>query len=181
MEILPAGEPLPPGDIGLAVTGLPRSRWLTALGVHDPRVVWLTPQTCPSWLTRDAWAALPDALVRREVRDDVGTPGFRTRQVTLVPTLLDAALYRVADRAELSHQRWRVDTSLAQRNTSLPRDVLHGTTVPGVLKELTVCAIVSHRVRLVLCPSATLQHLSVERISVLDARRWLGAPGTGTP
>ena len=42
-----------------AVTGVPRSRWLTALGVHDPLVAWLTPKTCPSWLTRDALAALP--------------------------------------------------------------------------------------------------------------------------
>jgi hypothetical protein len=43
-----------------AVTGLPRSRWLTGRGVHDPRVAWLTPKTCPSWLTRDARAALPE-------------------------------------------------------------------------------------------------------------------------
>jgi hypothetical protein len=44
-----------------AVKGLPRSRWLQALGIHDQLVVWLTPQTCPSWLTREALAALPDA------------------------------------------------------------------------------------------------------------------------
>jgi hypothetical protein len=44
-----------------AVTGLPRSRWLTARGIHDPRGVWLQPTTCPSWLTREALAALPDA------------------------------------------------------------------------------------------------------------------------
>ena len=43
-----------------AVTGVPRSRWLQALGVHDPRVAWLKPQTCPSWLTREALAALPE-------------------------------------------------------------------------------------------------------------------------
>jgi hypothetical protein len=69
-----------------AVKGIPRSRWLKALGVHDQLVVWLKPQTCPSWLTREALAALPDSLVRREVRYDVGTPGFRTRQITLVST-----------------------------------------------------------------------------------------------
>ena len=32
-----------------------------------------------------------------------------------------------------------------------------------------------------MCQSATLQHLSVERISFLDALRWLGAPNTGIP
>ncbi len=58
-------------------------------------------------------------------------------------------------------------------------DVLHGKTVPGVLKELTVFAIVSNLVRLVMCPSAMLQHIGVEQISLLDALRWLGGPRTG--
>jgi hypothetical protein len=34
------------------------------------------------------------------VRDHIGTPGFRSRQMTLVTTLLDAAVYRVADLAK---------------------------------------------------------------------------------
>jgi hypothetical protein len=60
-------------------------------------------------------------------------------------------------------------------------DVLHCKTVPGVLKELTVFAIVYNLVRMVMCQSAMLQHLGVERISFLDALRWLGAPSTGIP
>jgi hypothetical protein len=36
-----------------AVTGFPRSRWLTALGVHDRLVVWLQLKTCPAWLSRE--------------------------------------------------------------------------------------------------------------------------------
>ena len=60
-------------------------------------------------------------------------------------------------------------------------DVLHGKTVPGVLKELTVFAIVYNLVHMVMCQSATLQHIGVERISFLDALRWLGAPSTGIP
>jgi hypothetical protein len=37
-----------------AVKGIPRSRWLKAAGVHDPRVTWLQPKPRPSWLTREA-------------------------------------------------------------------------------------------------------------------------------
>jgi hypothetical protein len=37
----------------IAVKGIPRSRWLTALGVHDQLVAWLKPKTCPSWLSRE--------------------------------------------------------------------------------------------------------------------------------
>jgi hypothetical protein len=164
-----------------AVTGRPRSRWLTALGVHDPRVAWVNPKTCPSWLTREALAALPETLGLRAGRDPLGTPGFRTRQVTLVTTRLDAAVSRGADRAERSRQRWQVETALAQLQTTMQMDVRHGTTVPGVLKELTVFAIVYHLGRMVMCPSAMLQHLAVERISFLDALRWLGVPSPGIP
>jgi hypothetical protein len=115
------------------------------------------------------------------VRYDIGRPGFRTRQITLVTTLLDAERYRVADLAELYRQRWQVETSLAQLKTTMQMDVLHCKTVPGVLKELTVFAIVYNLVRLVMCQSAMLRHLGVERISFLDALRWLGAPHMGMP
>jgi len=36
-----------------AVKGIPRSRWLNALGVDAQLVMWLQPTTCPSWLTRE--------------------------------------------------------------------------------------------------------------------------------
>jgi hypothetical protein len=94
---------------------------------------------------------------------------------------LDAAVYPVAELAELYRQRWQVETSLAQLNTTMQTEVLHGQTVADVLKELTVFALVYNLVRMAMCQSATLQHLSVERISVVDALQWLGAPSTGIP
>jgi Transposase DDE domain len=164
-----------------AVKGIPRSRWLKALGVHDQLVTWLKPKTRPSWLTRETLAALPEALVLREVRYHIGTPGFRTREITLVTTLLDAEAYRVSDLAELYRRRWQVETSLAQLKTGMQMDVLHCKTVAGTLKELTVFALVYNLVRLVMLQSATLRHTAAERISFLDALRWLGAPRSGMP
>jgi hypothetical protein len=84
-----------------AVKGIPRSRWRTAVGCDDQLVGWYTPKTRPTWLARETLAALPEALVLREVRYRIGRPGFRTREITLVTTLLEAALDRVADLAEL--------------------------------------------------------------------------------
>jgi Transposase DDE domain len=115
------------------------------------------------------------------VRYHLGTPGFRTRQIALVTTLLDTEVYSVTDLAELYRRRWQVETALAQLKTTMRMDVLHCKTVPGVLKELTVFAIVYNLVRLVMGPSATLQHTAVERINFLDALRWLSAPSTGMP
>jgi hypothetical protein len=164
-----------------AVKGVPRSRWSKTLGVHDQLVAWLKPKTCPSWLTREALAALPETLELREVRYHIDRPGFRTRQITLVTTLLDPERYPVTDLAELYRQRWAVETSLAQLKTTRRMDVLHGQTVPGVLKELTVFAIIYNLVRLVMCQSANLQHIDRAQISFVDALRWLGAPSTGIP
>jgi hypothetical protein len=101
--------------------------------------------------------------------------------MTLVTTRLEAEVYRVADLAELYRQRRQVETSLAQRKTTMQMDVRHGKTVPGVLKAVTVFAIVDNLVRLVMRPSATRQQTAGERISFLDALRWLSAPRTGRP
>jgi hypothetical protein len=76
---------------------------------------------------------------------------------------------------------YNIETSLAHLKTTMRMDVLPGQTVPGVLKAWTVFAIVYNLVRMVMCQSAMLQHPGVERISVLEALRWLGAPSTGIP
>jgi integrase len=78
-----------------AVKGIPRSRWLKALGVHDPLVTWFKPKTSPSWLAKETLAALSEALVLRMdayldaagIQRDAKGPLFRTinrwRQLTL--------------------------------------------------------------------------------------------------
>jgi hypothetical protein len=76
---------------------------------------------------------------------------------------------------------YNIETSLAQLKTSMQMDVLHCKTVSGTLKELTVIALVYNLVRMVMLQSATLQHTAAERISFLDALRWLSTPGTGMP
>ena len=74
-----------------------------------------------------------------------------------------------------------IETALAHLKTTMPMEVLHCKTVPGVLKELTIFALVYNLVRMVMWQSARLHHINVERISFLDAVRWLGAPSTGIP
>jgi hypothetical protein len=151
------------------------------LAVHDQLVAWLKPKTCPSWLAPETLAALPESLVLREVRYCVSTPRFRTRQITLVTTLVDAAVYRADHLAELYQLCWQVEIALAQLKTTMEMEVLHCKTVLGVLKELAVFTFVDHLVRMVMCQSARLQHIGVKRISFLDALRWVSAPSTGIP
>src|SRR5215510_692948 len=74
-----------------------------------------------------------------------------------------------------------ISPSWTHLKTTMQMDVLHCKTVPGVLKELTVFAIVYNLVRMVMWHSARLKHVGVERISFLDALRWLSAPSTRIP
>ena len=101
--------------------------------------------------------------------------------MALVTTRLDAEGYRVADLAALYRQRWQVETALAQLKTTMRIGVLHCNTVPGVRKELTGFALVYSLVRMVMRQSAKRQQIGVERISCVDALRWLSAPSTGMP
>jgi hypothetical protein len=164
-----------------AIKGLPRSRWILAYRQQDQQVEWFKPKSCPPWLDQETFDALPSSLILREVRYQVRQRGFRSRQITLVTTLLDAECYPQDDLAELYFTRWEAETHLGQLKTTMKMDVLHCKTVLGVLKELTVFALIYNLVRLVMLQSALQQQIDVERISFLDALRWLGAPDSGIP
>jgi hypothetical protein len=54
-------------------------------------------------------------------------------------------------------------------------DVLKCKTVDGVLKELIVFALIYNLVRLVMAQAARRQQVAIDRISFIDAVRWLAA------
>jgi hypothetical protein len=60
-------------------------------------------------------------------------------------------------------------------------DILHCKSVLGVRKELTVFTLIYNLVRLLMVQSATYQQVEVERISFIDALRWLSEPDSGVP
>jgi len=60
-------------------------------------------------------------------------------------------------------------------------DVLHCQTEDGVLKELTVYAIVNNLVRVVMLNATRRQGVPLNRISFVDALRWLSSSPPGTP
>jgi hypothetical protein len=166
-----------------AAKGLPRSRWLRSLGVLDQVVEWFKPEDRPEWMTEEEYATLPETLTVRELRYQVGRPGFRTRTVTLVTTLLDVVLYPLEALAELYFTRWQIELNFRHLKTTMKMDVLKCKTVDGVLKELTVYAIVYNLVRIVMMEAARRQGVGVERISFVDALRWLveAKPGEELP
>lgn len=149
--------------------GLPTSRWLRRLGVRDQLVEYFKPKTRPVWMSVADFAALEDTVTVRELRYKTKQRGLRTREVTLVTTLLDPEQYPAAELAELYRQRWQIEINFRHLKTTMKMDVLHCETVNGVLKELTVFALVYNLVRTVMQVAADRQDVNVERISFADA------------
>jgi hypothetical protein len=151
------------------------SRLVCKLGRYDQIVEYRKPPVCPRWMTAEQFATLPDTLQVRELRYWTGRRGFRTRVVTLTTTLLDAGLYPSEELAALYGQRWEVETNFAHLKTTMRMDVLHCQTVQGVLKELIMFALVYNLARLVMLAAAREQNVSPQRLSFIDALRWLAA------
>jgi hypothetical protein len=155
--------------------GLPSSRWLRRLGRHDQLVEYVKSEKRykPTWLSEEMYAALPERIIVRELRFRIVERGRRTRLITLATTLLDAERYPKDDLAELYGQRWQIETNFRHLKQTLRMDTLHCKTVAGVQKELQVYALVYNLVRLVMLEAAHRQGAAVDRISFIDAVRWL--------
>lgn len=156
-----------------APKGMPRSRWIRAYGLADQVVEYFKPVRRPDWMDEATYRALPESIVVRELRYRIEAPGFRTREVTLVTTLIDAELYPADALAELYGTRWRVEEHLKALKQTMKMDVLKCQTVDGVLKELTMYAVAYNLVRVAMVQAATRQGVEVERVSFIDALRWL--------
>ena len=173
----------PPSMSAQAARGLPRSRWLRRLGKNDQLVEYFKPKERPVWMTPEQFAALPQTLVVRELRYRIAVPGRRTQVVTLVTTLLDPHRYSPRALAKLYGLRWTIETNLAHLKTTLGLDVLHCKTFVGVMKELMMFVTAYNLVRRVMRQAGEQQGVSAERISFIDALRWLTAahPGDALP
>lgn len=148
-------------------------RLIRKLGKFDQLVEYSKPKQRPDWLSEEEYRTLPDKLIVREVRYRTKLKGGRTREITLVTTLLDPQKYPAEELAALYGQRWRIETNLNHLKTTMGMDVLRCQSVAGVLKEMTIYSLVYNLVRLVMLKAAEEQHTTVTAISFVDALRWL--------
>jgi hypothetical protein len=108
------------------------------LGKLDRLMTWrrgpLNPRGMPtSWVE-----ALPEELTVRVIRFLTNRPGFRSRQITVVTTLLDPVAYPAADIARLYGDRWTVELRLREIKTTLHMDSLRGIARTSYAKK-SIC------------------------------------------
>jgi hypothetical protein len=164
----PCTHDLPKGN-----TGIPSSRWVQRLGHCDQLVMWQKPKSRPKWMSAEEYARLPGEILVREIKCRIADKNCRVREVTLVTTLLDPQRYPAAEIAGLYRLRWQVEVDLRDLKITLGMDVLKGRKVETVKKEALVFSLVYNLVRLVMLKAAERQRVKPNRISFIDALRWL--------
>jgi Transposase DDE domain len=153
--------------------GLPRSRYVLRLGRWDQVVEYSKPKSKPKWMDEATFANLPETVLVRELRFLTPQKGFRTKVITLVTTLLDPVAYPKDELAKLYLSRWQIEVNLRHMKTTMGMEVLHCKTVEGVLKELYMFALAYNLIRLVMLEASRRQKVPLDRISFIDALRWL--------
>jgi len=153
--------------------GRPRSRFVRRLGKWDQVVEWARPKGRPAWMTPGQYRAMPGTLLVRELRYRIAANGQRTVCVTVATTLLDPAAYPKEKVAELYGIRWRVERHFAELKTTLRMRKVKSRTEAGVRKELLVYALVYNLVHAAMCRAASRQRVTPDRVSFVDALRWL--------
>jgi len=141
--------------------------------LDDLLTQWSKPVERPVWLAEADYARLPERIAVRILAYRVETPGFRTKVITLVTTLTDPVKYPAKELAALYQRRWEIEGHLRELKTTMKMDVLRTKTVDGITKELLVYAMAYNLVRLKMLEAARRQRVAVERVSFVDALRWL--------
>jgi hypothetical protein len=141
---------------------------LKRLGQDDHLVRWsIRPHRAPVWL--DASVELPSTWVVREVSFHVTQPGFRTKSVTLVTTLLDAKRYPAWALAELYFRRWRMELWLRDLKITMDMDMLRTKTPARVRAELAMFLVGYNLIRTVMFDAAKGSEVRLEQLSFKSA------------
>src|SRR5208283_2743293 len=144
------------------------------LGPHDGLFLWQRPLLPSKLLSAQEWAQVPQTMVLRLIQITINRPGFRTRKLTIVTTLLDPELYPAQEILEAFLKRWRLEMCLDDLKTTLNMEKLNCRTPKLVHKELLVFLIAHNLLRWIMAQAAQAGQVDLQRISfkgTLDAFR----------
>jgi hypothetical protein len=144
------------------------------LGPGDHVVRWPKPTSIRS-LDWKAYRALPDAVTVREARVRVARPGFRTKSVVVVTTLLDPRQVTKEELAELYRARWHAELDLRSLKSAMQMGELRGRTPDMVRKEVWAHVLAYNLVRAVMAQAAAGHDIPPRSISFTGAMQTLEA------
>jgi len=137
---------------------------LRRLGDNDLLVTWKKPQRISSF-SEEEWKELPSLIRLRQIRVKITIAGFRTREIYLITTLLDAEKYPASALADLYFQRWDVELFFRDIKITMGMDVLRCKTPEMIRKELLMYLIAYNCVRRLMVEAADEAGLAVRTVS----------------
>lgn len=134
------------------------------LGKDDHIVRWPKPSIVRAvdWST---YKTLPDYLEVRETRIRVEQPGFRTKTIIVVTTLLDPEATTKEDLADLYRRRWSQELDIRDFKISLQMDILRCKTPELVRKEIWTHILAYNLIRTIMAQAASQHELHPREIS----------------
>ena len=150
---------------------------LKKLGPDDLLISWDRPLYTPKLsYSKEAWEALPQKLVLRQVKVRVKYRGFRTQWFHVVTTLLDVTRYPAEELAELYFKRWDVELFFRDIKITMGLDVLRCLTPEMIRKEILMYFIAYNCVRRLMYEAAKKADIEARVVSfkgsVQALRNW---------
>ncbi len=144
------------------------------LGKGDHIVRWRKPTSIRSvvWQT---YKSLPEYLTIRETLIRVEQPGFRTKSIVVVTTLLDSEQTTKEDLAFLYRARWNNELDLRSIKTSMQMDILRCKSPELVRKEIWTHVLAYNLIRTIMAQAAIKHSLDPQSISFKGAIQTLEA------
>jgi hypothetical protein len=144
------------------------------LGKEDHIVRWYKPTSIRSvnWAT---YKSLPEYVTIRETRIHINQPGFRTKSIVVVTTLLDPEQTTKEDLAQLYRARWNNELDLRSIKSTMQMDVLRGKTPELVRKEVWTHILAYNLIRTIMAQAASKHGFEPRTISFKAALQTLEA------
>lgn len=144
------------------------------LGHEDHVVPWRKPTSIRS-LSREEYHALPEFITVRETRVRVFQPGFRTRSIVVVTTLLDPEQMTKEDLATLYRARWHNELDIRSLKSAMQMRELRCKTPELVRKEVWAHILAYNLLRTVMAQAAARHGVEPRSLSFTGAMQTLEA------
>jgi hypothetical protein len=145
------------------------------LGREDHLVEWQRHRNRPEWMSPEEFAALPRTIRMRELKVQVGRPGFRTKALVVVTSLLDAVAFPRRELAGLYRARWHAELDIRSIKQTMRMEVLRCQTPAMVRKEIWGHLLAYNLIRGVMAEAAHRHGMAPRELSLQGARQALEA------
>jgi hypothetical protein len=138
---------------------------IKCLGPDDLIIEWTSNDYHPEWMDEQTFAEMPTRMQLRQITYATSIPGFRTKKVTVVTTLVDCEAYPRQAFVDLYRMRWHAELFIRDIKTTMGMEQLTCRTPGMVHKELTMYLLAYNLVRALIVEAARLYPIEPTRLS----------------